>query len=567
VLAEEFLRLAQRDLTKHELALAAACVTGSDVWGEGFDPEAVPTLTLALASLTIRPLVVLSAEAELLRARQIRFGARANCFSLDHEQSNERRAATLAALAAFANGTATSGAVIWCTLEALREPAVRAALASSRPLSLVVEGAHAASPKAHELRPSLALLPALRDACGSTSLVAFTRGVPAAVREDAVLRLGLRATEDGHRIVRAPLIGEGTRLCAVTGERRKTDLAALVQRLPRPTAIFCATPHEADAVYSELSSAQVPVHRYHGGMPVSDRATEMLHFTLPGRRAVMVATSAFQPGSGLAGIDAGPAATPEGLGLGFGRQRLRSLVHLCTPASLEQYAQELALLGSSEGPTEAVLYFAPESIRKCEESVAKLRVSDTEVDAVANSIAAADSLSLSALEQSASIGRKATRRVLDLMVDAGLAQVDDSGTVTPRVSKGDLEQTLALLTADLELLRSLDADRLNAVVAYVMQDGCRTRALESGLGGTVGEEACGVCDRCMPEVSKADRSDKSKDSMLVVRRRPAAQIWSVGAPTRDQDDLDDDDEDEDDEEDSGVVVRGVFRNTAATRGK
>jgi superfamily II DNA helicase RecQ len=435
--------------------------------------------------------------------------------------------------------------VIWVTLESLRDSAVRDLLAASRPLALLIEGAHAASPKAHELRPSLALIPALRSECElrsdreqghGTSLIAFTRGAPACVREDASARLGLRRASAGSssalRVVRAPLVPAGTRLRVLSGERKKTDLATLVQRLPRPTAIFCATPHEADAVYAELSSAQVPVHRYHGGMPVSERATEMLHFTLPGRRAVMVATSAFQPGSGLAGIEAGPAATPEGLGLGFVRQKLRSLVHLSTPASLEQYAQELALLGSAEGSTEAVLFFAPESLRKVEEAVFKLRVSDIEVDAVATALSRPGPHTLSALEQTANIGRKATQRVLRLFVDAGLVEHTADGRVTPLVSQGDLAQTVALLAADLEQLRALDGERLNGVVGYVAAEACRTQFLQNGLGGVDDTSSCGACDRCAPEhAERREPGKKPKDaSTLVVRRRPAAQAWSVSNP-------------------------------------
>lgn len=597
-LREEFLRLAQRELTESEHDFAKACVAGRDVWGEGFDPEGLPTLALALTSLTLtslagstpagstpaaRPLVVLSAERELLRARQIRFGARANCWLVDHEAPAESRAAALAKLRSFASGAARESGLFWCTLESLRDPQLRGAIAESRPLALLVEGAHAASPKAHELRPSLSLLPALRAACsgGSTSLVAFTRAVSAEVRDDAMARLGLDGSSGELRaaLVQAPLVSAGTRLSIVTPQRQSGELTALVQRLPRPTAVFCATPHEADAVYAELSGAQVPVHRYHGGMPVTERATEMLHFTLPGRRAVMVATSAFQPGSGLAGVDAGPAATPEGLGLGFGRQKLRSLVHFCTPASLEQYAQELALLGALEGPTEAVMCFSPESLRKNEEAVFKLRVSDEEVSAVAEALAAARSASsalppssVQALEQACRIGRKATQRVLELFVDAGLVRITDGGDVRVLVSRGDLVQTVALLAADLEQLRALDGQRLDAVIAYVTSDGCRANALTSHLGAP-SAAACGACDRCAPEPARTrEPSQRTNDApTMVVRRRPAAQAWSVGAASQvrlsqaDPSRVADFDDDEDDDDASELVVRRAASERPASK--
>jgi ATP-dependent DNA helicase RecQ len=549
-LREEFARLAQRELGSEELQLARTLVQAGDVWAQGFEPEAIPTLSLALTSLTNRPLVILSSEAELLRARQIRFGARSNCWLVDHEASAASRAAAKNVLAAFAGGARTEGGVVWCTLEALREPEVQNALSACRPLALLVEGAHAVSPRAHELRPSLSLVPRVRQACGGASLVAFTRAASAEVREDAAARLGLGTSSRAVRFVHAPLLSPRVRL-SVSGsdvtprDKQKADLTALVQRLPRPTAVFCATPQEADEVFSLLSAEQVPVHRYHGAMPTSDRATEMLHFTLPGRRAVMVAVSAFQPGSGLAGVDAGPAATPEGLGLGFGRQKLRSLVHFCAPASLEQYAQELALLCDGEESSEAVLFLSPQSLHQSAATVGKVRVTRVEVESVAQALGSARGpLALQALERQSGVGRKATLRVVRIFADAGLVRLEgtpntsvaenpsaehESKVIQLNVTPADLAQAAALLDADLEEVRARDTERLDALVAYAGGQLCRQRFLhgrfgEAGAAGT-GSEAqdCGLCDKCRPE---RVASRKSADSTaLVMRRRAMAQAW------------------------------------------
>jgi superfamily II DNA helicase RecQ len=593
-LREEFARLAQRELGKDEVKLARTCVQGGDVWAQGFDPEAIPTLSLALTSLTNRPLIILSSEAELLRARQIRFGARANCWLMDHEGSTASRRAATDALAAFAGGTRTEGGVVWCTLEALRDAEVQQAITASCPLALLVEGAHAVSPRAHELRPSLALVPRVRGACEGASLVGFTRAASADVREDAAARLGLGPSS--LAVVHAPLASSRVRL-SVNGlsgngsestardqstarDKQKTELAALVQRLPRPTAVFCATPHEADEVFSLLTAEQVPVHRYHGAMPTSDRATEMLHFTLPGRRAVMVAVSAFQPGSGLAGVDAGPAATPEGLGLGFGRQKLRSLVHFCAPASLEQYAQELALLCDGEESAEAVLFLSPQSLHQTAATVGKVRVTSLEIEAVARALGAAFSssstdssskrgsstrgpLSLQALERQAGVGRKATLRVVRIFADAGLvrleaaaptvAATDSAGAsaevlVHLNVTPADLMQAASLLDSDLAELRARDTERLDALVAYAGAQCCRhvtlqRRFAEAASGESASEavdvpKGCGTCDRCRPE---RVASRKSTDSTaLVVRRRGMAQAWgSESAEPRANEDDDD----------------------------
>src|SRR5690606_35133123 len=73
-LDREFARLAQRDLTPGERRLAEAVLAGRDVWASGFDPESLPVLAVALGAATpaeaaVGPLLFLSPETELLRAR------------------------------------------------------------------------------------------------------------------------------------------------------------------------------------------------------------------------------------------------------------------------------------------------------------------------------------------------------------------------------------------------------------------------------------------------------------------------------------------------------------------
>src|SRR5690606_29464234 len=80
----------------------------------------------------------------------------------------------------------------------------------------------------------------------------------------------------------------------------------------------------------------------------SERASELVRFALPGRRAVLVATSAHGPSSGLLGgdfsSDVGDPGFPDDFGLGYGRGDLRSIVHFSLPASLPQLAREWGVL-------------------------------------------------------------------------------------------------------------------------------------------------------------------------------------------------------------------------------
>lgn len=529
-LDREFARLAQRDLTPGERRLAEAVLAGRDVWASGFDPESLPVLAVALGAATpaeaaVGPLLFLSPETELLRARQVRFGARARTRLIEHGCSDG------------------ADDVLWCSLDALGDPELRSQLAARRFAAIFIESAHAASPLAYETRPSLALVPALRAACGNPPVVAISRAVPEAVRRDAAARLGITELEV-HQVA----LGAPTRLSVMARATVRPDertLVELVERLPRPTIVFCDTPQEADTVFAQLTAAQVPVHRYHGAMSASERATEMLHFILPGRRAVMVATSAFRPGSGLAGVDGGEAATPEGLGLGYGKQRARSLLHLCVPASLEQYALELALLGTEE-ETEAVLFVGPADLRRAAAHLELVRTTPEQVETVAELLSVAEApLELAEIERASGLGRKGVRRVLRLLKDAGVTEESDEGaTVFRRVAEDALRQVASLLSSALGQMRDEDVRRLDAVAELLSTSACRRAFLETYLGAAEATP-CGRCDVCAAgaRVSEGARSAvrkgaepptsaaQSPAAEVPARRRAAARTWSVSSPS------------------------------------
>ncbi len=135
------------------------------------------------------------------------------------------------------------------------------------------------------------------------------------------------------------------------GDGRQASLVRLVERLELPGLVFCATPHDVDSVYGALRGAGIAAQRHHSGMTPSDRAAELLNFTLPGTRSVMVALSAFAPGSGLPGI----GEPLEGVGRGPGKRDLRFVVHYQSPASIEQYLREIQRAGADGKPAMCVL--------------------------------------------------------------------------------------------------------------------------------------------------------------------------------------------------------------------
>ncbi len=524
---DEYERLAQREAHETETEFLEAMFSGSDVWAQGFVPEDLANMTAAAAERLPGPVVFISPEAELLRNREQRLKTRTTTTLLDPaDPESETHTAEV-------DGKAEGARIIWCTLEALTTPELQERLVDLEPRLWVVESAHAISPAAQELRPALAQLPKLRERCGAAPVVAVTRSAKRSTREDACTRLRLV----DPRVVHGGLIPQRTRLSVATAGSSPSDLCDLVERLPRPSVVFCQTPAQADLVYGQLSAAQIPVHRFHDGLPSSERATEILHFTLPGRRAVMVATSAFRSQSGIAGLDFGQSPTPGGLGLGFVRRGVRSLVHLTAPASLEQYANELSLLTRTnleedEGPIEAVLFFAPEHVQLNDTLLSKLRITGDAVRSVVSRLAVRDArrqsstgIEVETLAAQTGLGRKAVTRVLVLLVDKGVIARKGQGF---EVCLDDEALAIAVtdLAQDVDRRCRGDEERLHEVVDYAEAMQCRVSMLRALLGETNPAE-CGLCDVCAPMVTRR-RTSQEPNTTILPRRRATARTLEAG---------------------------------------
>lgn len=280
-------------------------------------PEALAHLAVTLAAHE-RSVLFVSPHEGLLHERHHKFARRlsSRVLSPDHDEALESAKA--------------AGGVAWCSTAALaalvaHEESWARALAGYD--LVVIEAAESLAPGAATFSPALirfgralaselAHLPAL---FGSS----YDAVLPAVRIEEAFPTSTL--------IVR---------------EAHGLDLSAELESLPRPLLALCSTPAEVDAVFAELSAGQVPVHRYHRGMSRAERARELVRFALPGRRAILVATS----GLGGATPPEEAGSLPLDFGRGYARGDLRSIVHLSVPASLAEYTAELGLLHTGPRP-------------------------------------------------------------------------------------------------------------------------------------------------------------------------------------------------------------------------
>jgi hypothetical protein len=301
---------------------------------------------------------------------------------------------------------------------------------------------------------------------------------------------------------------------------QRADLAKVIAALPRPTVVLCATPAQADEVYARLQAENVPTHRFHEKMPPADRARELLHFALPGRRAILVAVSSFGPSSGFEGE--AEKAVPESFGAGYARKDVRSMVHLCAPCSLVQYANELNLLShdaeresdaaEQERATTALLLFSGSHLVQNLALLERKRPSGAALLATAEVFfSASKGAWLSDLEvfEQASVrcgeqmlAPRQVRKCLHFLVDSGVLRTD--GVRFSHASDAQtLRRTAQDLAQSLDQLRSGDQARLSAVEDYATSTQCRMTQLEVLLGLTR-ESAettapCGRCSVCDPD--------------------------------------------------------------------
>jgi ATP-dependent DNA helicase RecQ len=457
------------------------------------DERRVSCYQLAAFQLT-QPTVVISPVPAELQAQQAALSARG--LPVLFVSAELGVPARNAALARISRGGAL---LLLLTPEELRAPDIRQALTKSGIALFVAEEAHCASNAAHELRPSYTELGVTLRGLGSPPVMAITRVASAAVRRDIRERLELEAPVT----IQSPKVRENVQLVTklARGEGRQAALVRLVERLTLPGLVFCATPHDVDSVYAALRGAGIAAHRHHSGMTASDRAAELSNFNLPGQRALMVAVSAFAPGSGLPGIGELPEAS-LGFGRGPGRRDLRFVVHYQSPASIEQYLREIQGAGADGAPAMCVLLHESSHRSLHEVMLAQQRVRATHLAELGRALETpaleARPVSIEALALGTGQSRRSTDRLSALLADAGVVS-RTAGWVRVLCTASELDEACRRLGAQLYALREQDARRLASVSAFAEASECKLSCLNQYLGEGA-SQGCGRCSACVSDL-------------------------------------------------------------------
>lgn len=511
-------RLGRPPLSDAQRVAVRAALEGQDSLVVLANDERAITCYQLAAQLLDAPTVVLSPVVAELKAQQVELIRRelpVACV-LPELAGPERSSA----LARIARG---GSMLVLLSPESLRSPEVRQALKKSGIGLFAVEEAQCAALGSHEQRPSYAELGKTLHELDAPPVMALTRVATRAVRRDITERLQLRAPVT----VSEPAVPSNLQLVTklARGEGRQASLVRLVERLPLPGLVLCATPHDVDSVYAALRGAGIATHRQHSGMTPEDRAASVSGFVAAGQRSVMVAVSAFAPGSGLPGIgDSGDG----GFGRGPSRADLRFVVHYQSPASLEQYVREIQRAGTDGAPALCVLIHESSHRSLHEVMLAQQRFKATHLAELGRALESPALEGRTVTVESLALGTGQSRRTMDrltaLLADAGIVS-RTGGWVRVLCTAEELDEACRRLGAQLYALREQDARRLASVSALAEASECKLSCLAQYLGDGP-SEPCGRCSTCSPEILTP-----SQESLVpqAASRRAVVQEFSVQA--------------------------------------
>jgi ATP-dependent DNA helicase RecQ len=465
------LRLGINQLYPEQERAVAASLQGHDalvVLPTGFGKSAcyqVPSMVLSQPVVLVSPLLALIRDQhEKLLARHI---------PVERLDGTVRGVARREALQRIAMG---GSVLVMTTPETLASNELGAALRTAGISLAAIDEAHCISEWGHDFRPAYLRLGERLRELGSPPTLALTATATQAVREDIIRYLAMRQPEvvagSPHR---ANLAFE---VLQISGHDRIRALTRFIKRLRRPGIIYCATTKAVDELYGALRLLRMPVHRYHGRMAAKDRNAEQEWYMRPGRRTIMVATSAF--------------------GLGIDKPDIRYIVHYQAPASLEQYVQEAGRAGRDGRRADCVLLYDPKDREIHEALLQTSRVRPDQLYRLASALTAwaAEGRvpSHEALTLAAQLGDRQTKALLAVLEEAGLVTLDDDGTHIT-VPAAEFEEQARSLAGRFITIRTQDGRRLDRLREYADSPECRAIFLRRYFGEEAGEP-CGLCDIC-----------------------------------------------------------------------
>jgi ATP-dependent DNA helicase RecQ len=457
----------------------------------------VPATLLAGPTIVVSPLLAL--QQDQMAGLNARDHPTLNAVRLSSAESVADRRAAVEAL--------RGGHVefVFLTPEQLADPERLAEIRALKPSLVAVDEAHCISAWGHDFRPDYLQLGRIIADLGRPPVVALTATASPPVREDIIVRLGLRDAE----VIIAPLDRPNLFLEAAycpDENYRWRRLLARIQASEPPGIVYAPTRRRTEELTAALTAAGVPATAYHGGMSAAER--ERCHEAfLADEAPVLVATTAF--------------------GMGIDKANIRWVNHVSLPDSPDSYFQEIGRAGRDGEPAQALLLHRSEDsgLRRFFSSVS---VDPDRVREVAALLQAADRpIARNAVRDATGLGARRLGQTLTLLEEVGAAISVRGGKIkAPRHAPTPAEAA-ELALAQAERAQTVQRSRLDMMRHFAETERCRGQAILAYFGDHL-ETPCGHCDNCVAGSAAGEGPQTTSDGPFPVHSAVRHAAWGNG---------------------------------------
>jgi ATP-dependent DNA helicase RecQ len=372
---------------------------------------------------------------------------------------------------------------------------VMARLSAAQPSLVVIDEAHCISAWGHEFRPTYLRVGDAIDRLGRPPVAALTATASAVVRREIVDFLGLRDPVVVSGGFDRPNIDLTVRHHTDDAAKR-ADVLDVVQDLPRPGLLYCATRKDTEDLARELVGRGVRAVAYHAGLTAAQRDEVHDRFQ-DGDVDVVAATSAF--------------------GMGIDKANVRFVVHASVPGSVDAYYQQVGRAGRDGQPAQAILFYRPEDLSLGSFFAAR-RVDEDLLRRVCAVLDRKPKRLKEIREELDERGRRLTAS-MNLLEQAGAAASSKSGFTSTGMAEDDAVRKSVEMA---EIGERVDHTRVEMMRSYAETPDCRRQFLLAYFGDRLAKP-CGNCDRCR-EHTAVDRGAPAIDAGTAVEHRE----WGSG---------------------------------------